>query len=172
MPTLHVTLSDGTDITHDLTEDVVTIGRVPDNALQIDDISVSSHHATLTLAGGEYVLRDIGSTNGTRFNGKDIAAETDHPLKGGDRITFGKIAASYGSDVTAGDALPLPVEDEAELVPAAASIRPADFENASPFQTKKKKRDPAGFVIVAFSIAAILAFAVVMVQILALKSPL
>ena len=172
MPTLNVTMPDGAAIIHDLTEDIVTVGRVPDNMLQIDDISVSSHHATLTLAGGEYVLRDIGSTNGTRYNGKDIAPETDHPLKGGDRITFGKIVASYGSDVTAGEALPLPEEEDLELIPAAASIRPADFANASPFQTKKKKKDPTGLAVIAFSILAIIAFGAAVAQIFALKSPL
>ena len=171
MPTLHVTLQDGTDIKHDLTEDVITIGRVPDNVLQIDDISVSSHHATLTLSAGEYVLRDTGSTNGTRLNGKDLVSDTDHKLAGGEKITFGKVVTHYASDAAAGQVLPLPAEEEAAIVPAAASIRPADFANASPFQTKKKKKDPAGAGIIVFSIVAILAFVVAMIQVFALKSP-
>src|SRR3954464_6406066 len=165
MPTLHVTLPDGADIKHDLTEDVITIGRVPDNMLQIDDISVSSHHATLTLTHGEYVLRDIGSTNGTRLTGEDLTPDTDHKLTGGEKITFGKIVARYASDAAGSDALPLPEEEDTSIVPAAASIRPADFANASPFQTKKKKKDPSGVAIIAFSIVAILAFAAAMLQI-------
>jgi predicted component of type VI protein secretion system len=172
MPTLKVTLPDGTDIAHELTEDVITVGRVPDNALQIDDISVSSHHATLTLSEGEYTLRDIGSTNGTRLNGKDLVPDTDHKLAGGEKITFGKVVAVYASDSAGGHALPLPEVDEGAIVPASESVRPADFANASPFQTKKKKKDPTGVAIVAFSIVAILAFAAAVVQILALKSPL
>ena len=34
---------------HELTEDVVTIGRISDNVIQINDASVSSHHAEITL---------------------------------------------------------------------------------------------------------------------------
>jgi predicted component of type VI protein secretion system len=172
MPTLHVTLPDGSDIVHELTEDVVTIGRVPDNMLQIDDASVSSHHATLTLTSGQYVLRDTGSTNGTRLNGKELAPDTDHKLSGGEKITFGKVATRYASDAVSGEALPLPEEEDTALVPAAASVRPVDFANASPFQTKKKKKDPIGMAIIVFSIVAILAFAGAMLQVFSLKSPL
>jgi len=48
MPKIIVTLPDGTDVSHELTEDVVTIGRVSDNVIQIDDVSISSHHAEIT----------------------------------------------------------------------------------------------------------------------------
>ena len=171
MPTLIVTLPDGNTITHDLGEDTITVGRVPDNTLQIDDISVSSHHATLSLAGGEYVLRDTGSTNGTRLNGQTLVPDTDHHLAGGEKITFGKIVANYVSDAGS-EARPLPEEEDATLVPAAASVRPDNFENASPFQTKKKKKDPLAKAILVFSIIAMVAWAAAMANVFALKSPL
>lgn len=171
MPTLKLTLPDGTEQTHDLAEDVITVGRSPDNKLQIDDASVSSNHGTLTLAGGEYVLRDTGSTNGTRLNGQELTPDTDHRLRGGEKIIFGKIAAIYVSDVS-GESRPLPAEEDHTLVPAAASVRPADFSNASPFQTKHKKKDPVATALVWFSIAAMLAFVAAVVGIFMLKSPL
>ena len=83
MPKLIVTLQDGTQNTFDLFDDQITVGRLPDNTLQIDDASVSSHHATFTLADGDYVFRDIGSTNGSRVNGKTVSY-------------YRSVAASYG----------------------------------------------------------------------------
>ena len=47
MAKLSVSLPDGTDMTHELTEDVVTVGRVSDNVIYINDASVSSHHAEI-----------------------------------------------------------------------------------------------------------------------------
>ena len=66
MPKLQVSLPDGTETTHELGENEISVGRVEDNMLQIEDGSVSSRHAILTLRGDDYVLTDIGSTNGTR----------------------------------------------------------------------------------------------------------
>ena len=60
------------------------------------DISVSSRHAELTLADdGDYILRDVGSTNGTMLNGRDIVPQEEHKLQDGDKVVFGKIEASY-----------------------------------------------------------------------------
>ena len=99
MPKLLVSLPDSGGASHDLTEAVVTIGRVPDNVLQIEDISVSSRHAELTLGeDGDYILRDVGSTNGTQLNGKEVVAEEEHKLQDGDKLVFGKIEASYVSE--------------------------------------------------------------------------
>ena len=141
MPQLQVSLPDSGDNTHDLSESLITIGRISENALQIEDISVSSRHAQLTLDdSGDYILRDLGSTNGTELNGKELAPETDHKLQNGDKVRFGKIEAQYKSENPA-DARPLPEAEEVAAVVAETSARPANFANASPFQTKKKKKD-------------------------------
>src|SRR5215213_3763665 len=95
MPRLHVSLPDGPDVTHELTDDVVTIGRVSDNAIQIEDASVSSHHAELSLRDGTYILKDLGSTNGTRLNGEPVEPEVEMRLTPGDRILFGSISIRY-----------------------------------------------------------------------------
>jgi len=172
MPKLTVSLLDAPEKTHTLTEETITIGRVEDNALQIEDISVSSRHATLTLIDGEYILRDIGSTNGTRLNGKQLDPDTDHALKDGDTILFGKVDAAYQADQLAvSESRPLPAEHEPSMAPAAASVKPADFANASPFQTKAKKKDPAGKGILAFAVLAILVFLASVATVLSLRSP-
>ncbi|MEO8353054.1 MAG: FHA domain-containing protein [Chthoniobacteraceae bacterium] len=171
MPKLNVTLPDGTASSYELVEDEITIGRTADNTIQIDDISVSSHHAALRLADGSYIYQDIGSTNGSRLNGKDIPAETDHPLSAGDVLRIGKIEAAYESENPA-DAQPLPAEQTADLATASASVRPADFANASRFEKKTKKKDPAGKMVMALAVVAILAFCAAVASIFTMKSPL
>jgi pSer/pThr/pTyr-binding forkhead associated (FHA) protein len=171
MPKLQVSLPDGSETTHDLTEQVITVGRVSDNTLQIEDISVSSHHAELTLKGEDYVLRDLGSTNGTRLNGKDAVEEQDYPLQDGDIISFGKVPAVYASENPA-EARPMPQETEVAAVAAEASVRPSDFANASPFQKRAKKKDPIAMGILSLAGLAILAFCGAVAMIFSIKSPL
>jgi pSer/pThr/pTyr-binding forkhead associated (FHA) protein len=64
-------------------------GVAPDIALDFDS-AVSHRHALLTRANGSgWTIRDIGSANGTRLNGKDIQPMVDVPLNPGDRVTLG-----------------------------------------------------------------------------------
>ncbi len=156
MPKLLVSLPSG-EATHELTDEVVTVGRLADNTLQIDDASVSSHHAQLSQQGDDYVLQDLGSTNGTRYNGKPVTPDEEHRLQDGDVIRFGSIDVRYASEVAAHNR-PLPEHHESAVAPAERSIRPADFANASPFQTKKKKMEPAAVAVFGFAAVAILVF--------------
>jgi pSer/pThr/pTyr-binding forkhead associated (FHA) protein len=170
MPKLQIALPDGTEITHELSEDVVTIGRISENTIEIDDASVSSHHAVLTSQGKDYVLKDLGSTNGTRLNGKTVAAEEAQQLQDGDTLAFGKIGAIYSSDIPS-ETRPMPVEEQPTAVAAESSVRPADFSNASPFQKKNKKKDPTGVAVMVFAVIAILVFLGAMAMVMGLQAP-
>jgi hypothetical protein len=70
-----------------LTGAEVTIGRLPENTISIDNLSVSRRHASITPAGGGYALTDLGSKNGTLLNGAPVASAV---LADGDCITIGK----------------------------------------------------------------------------------
>ena len=64
-------------------------GITPDIALDFDD-AVSHRHALLICQGdSSWVVRDIGSTNGTKHNGMDLEALVDVPLQAGDELTLG-----------------------------------------------------------------------------------
>ena len=65
----------------------VTIGRLPDNSLVIDNPAVSGRHARVYREGNHYVLEDLKSTNGTFVNDKPIAR---HTLLEGDTVLVGK----------------------------------------------------------------------------------
>jgi pSer/pThr/pTyr-binding forkhead associated (FHA) protein len=154
MPKLIVTLPDGTNASHDLAEDVVTIGRVSDNVIQIDDVSVSSHHAEITFSGGQHILSDLNSTNGTRVNDQSFSTG---PIRDGDHLRFGKIPALYTSE-NPDDARPLPEQEAVAAAVAENSARPEDFTNASPFNSKSKKKDPIATGILVFAGVAVLVF--------------
>ena len=65
----------------------LTIGRLPDNGLVIDNPAVSGRHARVYREGDQYVLEDLKSTNGTFVNHKPIAR---HTLVEGDVILVAK----------------------------------------------------------------------------------
>jgi len=173
MSKLLVTLPDGSNVTHELTDDTITIGRVSDNNIQIEDASVSSNHAELTLRDTDYILKDLGSTNGTRLNGNKIEPDEEHQLQPGDRIRFGSIEVRYGTDLEQGETQqPLPsVEASPVSVPASSSARPADFANASPFQKKGKKKDSAGMGVMAFAGLALLVALAAIAMVFQLQPP-
>jgi hypothetical protein len=69
-----------------ITRAPVTIGRMSTNDVVLSDRNVSRKHAEIRREGAQWVLVDLGSTNGTMVNSK-LARE--HPLDDGDRMTFG-----------------------------------------------------------------------------------
>ena len=66
---------------------LVTIGRMPDNTVVIENPAVSSHHACIFRAGDDYIVEDMESTNGTFVNSKRV---TRHTLQSGDVVLIGK----------------------------------------------------------------------------------
>jgi predicted component of type VI protein secretion system len=70
----------------------VSIGRLPDNAIVIDNPAVSGRHARVHREGHHYVLEDLKSTNGTFVNDKPIAR---HTLLEGDVVLIGKHTLSF-----------------------------------------------------------------------------
>ena len=65
----------------------VSIGRLPDNVVLIDNPAVSGHHARVFYEGSRVILEDLRSTNGTFVNGRPI---TRHVLQHGDEVLVGK----------------------------------------------------------------------------------
>ncbi len=92
MPTLRIKLPDQNDVTHVLKGDLITVGRRPDNTIQIIDRSVSAHHAELHLVDGHYRLHDLGSTNLSFVEGNQVM---DFHLHQSCKVAFGNIECEY-----------------------------------------------------------------------------
>lgn len=66
--------------------DLTTLGRHPSNTLRLVDREVSKEHATIERMGRDFILRDLGSSNGTFVNGRRVA---ELRLRDGDEISLG-----------------------------------------------------------------------------------
>jgi DNA repair ATPase RecN len=65
----------------------MTIGRTPDNDLQIDTRFISRHHAVILTGPNHTIIEDLNSTNGVSVNGRRITRQT---LKDGDHVIVGR----------------------------------------------------------------------------------
>ena len=73
-----------------------TLGRHPDNSIQVLDRIVSKEHSRITLGpDGRYVVRDVGSLNGTFVNGEKVS---ERVLKSGDQISLGNTTYRFTED--------------------------------------------------------------------------
>ena len=77
----------------------ITIGRSSAADLCFaDDNGLSRQHLAIEEEGGSWVLRDLGSKNGTMLNGAKVAGSA--ALKSGDRITAGRYGQETDIDTT------------------------------------------------------------------------
>ncbi|MFD7707023.1 FHA domain-containing protein [Streptomyces sp. NPDC059785] len=72
------------------------IGRDPASGLRLNHETVSRVHAELSRQGGLWVLRDLGSTNGTTVNGRRVIGSA--VVQGGDQVSFGQMAFRLAAD--------------------------------------------------------------------------
>ena len=89
-PTLRLVIhsESGADVLFPLREGVQSVGRLPENDIQLIHQSISRKHATITLANGRVRIADKESRNGTYLNGRQVTAAD---VVVGDLVTFGSI---------------------------------------------------------------------------------
>src|SRR5712692_565764 len=109
--------------------DRISIGRAPDNMLSLGESArrVSSHHAEIIRRGDGYLLRDLGSTNGTMINGRRVVvSELTHDDliefgAGGPLLRFGIERDEAGSTKTASLITTITTISEQPVRPDAAA---------------------------------------------------
>ncbi len=79
-----------------------SLGRHPNNSIQLLDKIVSKEHCIIELRGNQFWLRDLGSLNGTFVNGERVQGET--VLSHGADIALGQTRARFEAD----EARPVP----------------------------------------------------------------
>lgn len=72
---------------------VNSLGRHPNNSIQLLDKIVSKEHCIIEQRGDHFVLRDLGSLNGTFINNERVRGEA--PLKHGDEIALGSTRGRF-----------------------------------------------------------------------------
>jgi pSer/pThr/pTyr-binding forkhead associated (FHA) protein len=153
-----VVLSEGmTGRTHELKVDKTTIGRVEDNTFPVPEPSVSSHHCEVLLRGGEVVVKDLDSTNGTYINGERI---TESALKPGQILRLGQIEIRLETDA----AQPAKkAADQTLVVPRGVSLTELEvgskgggFDTTSKGFSKKEDKGGKIFWIAAIVVGVII----------------
>jgi pSer/pThr/pTyr-binding forkhead associated (FHA) protein len=113
-----VTFTAGTTREIPLLTDRVTIGRGPENTIQADEPAVSRHHAELQRDGPGFVLRDLGSTNGTWVHEQRVS---ELRLEHGEAFRVGTACFIYKAAFRRED---LGASDTARTAPRASGRRP------------------------------------------------
>ena len=133
----------------------VTIGRLPDNTVIIENPAVSGHHARVIRDGDAVILEDLESTNGTFVNDKHVTRQT---LKHGDVILVGKHRLFFDSEAAAeapaidaqpsalknlGDTVYLDTKNHRALLATLRNQRAAGDPNARPKPAAAAAATPA-----------------------------
>jgi len=90
-----------------LQQEAYTLGRGDDADLVIDSEAASRKHAAIEFAGGNFRIRDLGSTNGVLLNGQSVAAAELHH---GDKIEIGKQVFQFIVDTRDADPETYPID--------------------------------------------------------------
>jgi pSer/pThr/pTyr-binding forkhead associated (FHA) protein len=154
MPRL-VVLSEGlTGRSHELKAEKTTVGRVEDNAFQIPDPSVSSHHCEILLRGSEVVIRDLNSTNGTFINGQQI---TEAALKPSQILRLGQVEVRLEGDQPASTAQRKQTLDHTQVVPQGIKFEELGqlAKAGNPGFEKKTNTGTKIFIVIAVVVAVI-----------------
>ncbi|MBQ0895558.1 DUF3662 and FHA domain-containing protein [Micromonospora sp. U56] len=91
----NVRLVSGDGRTYPLQMGSTVIGRGDQANLRLPDVGISRRHARLDFDGGQVVLTDLGSTNGTMVNGQRVSAVALNP---GDMIQLGTTTLTFRVD--------------------------------------------------------------------------
>ena len=141
-----------------------TIGRDLSNDIVINDSEASRRHARIFLQGGNYIIEDLGSTNGTSVNGQRLMGP--YVLRPGELIMFGESISLLFEMLQSADeaatvvaprkAAPAPVPPPPAAAPPPPPQAPA-YAGQVPAQPAskpaKKKRKP---VMIAIIVVALL----------------
>ncbi len=131
----------------------LTVGRIKETDLYLDDESVSKHHASLAM-NTEGILRvaDIGSTNGTFINGERISYGRAYEIQPETLIGFGDVIVTFEWKIPQPEPVSEPAETEAQsVVQDENAVAPEDNQSgirigvktvAAPV-VKKEEDEPA-----------------------------
>ncbi|NQS90878.1 MAG: FHA domain-containing protein [Chloroflexi bacterium] len=119
--------------------DEIIIGRGEENGIVLNTAEVSRTHSILTKAEGGYMIKDLGSTNGTFVDKKKIGGK--YLLKPGDTVMLGdSIYMTYQADIGPEETLVAPRPEEfPEPDVTAVTPKPVERKQEQAPQTTPQK---------------------------------
>ena len=109
----------------ELVNDLSIVGRKEDCDVRVDHKSVSKQHCVLVKTDGMLLVRDLGSTNGTRVNGQRVRRAALLP---NDQVSFASIR--FKVHLGAGDPAPAPGDHTVQM--GAADVVALHDKNSAP----------------------------------------
>ena len=159
MATLVGMSADARGQTFTVDRDETVVGRRPESNVVLAGTSVSGRHCMIRRDGFRYFIRDLGSTNGTRLNGREVNVEMR--LRPKDILQVGTLEFLFDSDEK-------PEEEPGSLtnttrveIATGTSTKPETFASISPFGTRRPAQMTVWYAIIA--IVGILALGVAVV---------
>ncbi|MBR4188550.1 MAG: FHA domain-containing protein [Kiritimatiellae bacterium] len=147
------------DREYPLEEGEITIGRKTDNAILLDNPTISSHHCVLTLAGTSCTLQDLDSTNGCRLNGRSVRVEPAE-IHHKDILQLGDIEFIVDAPELSSASVARYTDADAEVTTDAMAA-PQDFNTISPFGAPPRERKGIWyFLLITVGILTLLALGV------------
>ena len=80
---------------------LITIGRTGENDVSLDDSMVSKNHCRIITQGDNYLVEDLGSSNGTVVNGQQV---NTYMLQDGDKLFLGETTLTFSRHAAAAQA--------------------------------------------------------------------
>jgi pSer/pThr/pTyr-binding forkhead associated (FHA) protein len=138
-----------------LEKDLTRIGRRDTNDWTIQDESVSGTHCEIEKDDTGYILRDLGSTNGTKVNNEEIK---EHRVFRNDILMFGDVSVMLD-----GDDVPDASEDEPFSVARTTIVIQKNTPKATPKEfTKKSNSNKIWVTVIILLLCVIGALAVML----------
>ena len=143
----------------EITDEGLTIGRVDENKVVIQNDTVSSRHCMIARRDRQFTLLDLDSTNGTRVNSQDIREQNLQPK---DIIQVGSVEFVFDAGEDEVD----PVQEEVKTVltevheETGSAAPPESFDSISPFGAPKKGKGlwPAILTLVTLVAVSVLGY--------------
>lgn len=127
----------------------ILIGREAGSDVFINDVEVSRRHAHLTLQGNNYMLEDLGSTNGTFINGQMLTGprllQPNDTIILGEKVSLTFEAVAFDPNatlVTPSTSEPMPQEPLQEAVPPRQESSPQTVSPPPPIYAGRVPPSP------------------------------
>jgi len=148
--------------TYDVANGRTAIGRNSTNILVFENDTISGRHCVIEKTGKRFVLKDLGSTNGTRVNSREI---TEVDLKPKDLIQIGSLEFMFDADPDeiVGTAVDMHASVEIAEGPVQA---PQTFNSISPFGSRKDSHKLWYFLIGVIGVVALAAVVLFIVKLM------